>query len=825
MFECVDLRCEDLQDPVGVDESNPRFSWKLSSDRKEVFQTEYEIIVDDMWHAIVKSDQCLYVKYDGLPLKSKTKYNYRVRTTNNYGDVSPFVYGNFTTGLMGEPVSGKWIGQKQRPEKVAAYINKVNCEEFKTAYIFATAYGIYEIYINGQRVGESFFTPGLTNYNKRLQYQMFDVRDYLKKGENEVKVYLGKGWCCGRYPFQTDLKGFKDFPAFILQMEIDGHTVLKSDETWKYYDSPILFSELYDGEIYDSRIENTYQNEGLAEIIDYEYDNLVWNIGSQVKVVEEIKPVRIFKTPYKQTVIDFGQNMAGWAEFSGSGKSGDIISFSHAETLDSSGNFYNENFRTAQNDVTFILNGTNNQKYHPHFAFEGFRYIRIDKCTFDISLENFTGKVISSINTTSRIDTSNENLNRLFKNVLWSQKGNFIDVPTDCPQRDERVAWTGDAQVFISTALKNANCLAFYKKWLLDMKTEQTDDGLVQIFIPAIREKQTSSAWGDSATICPWELYKASNDRDFLFDIYPMMKKWVNYIKKQGNSPFLWNDGFQLGDWLALDSTDGSYEGTTDKYYIATAFFAYSTIITSKAAKALGLYEDEKELLHLFENIKKEFLKTYTDEYGMPYCKTQTAYVLGLFMNLFEDKKRAAKELNELIIGNGTKLTTGFVGTPYLCFALSQNGYIETAYKLLLQEEYPSWLYSVKQGATTIWEHWDGIKPDGSMWSKNMNSFNHYAYGSIADWIFSEACGIKTDEDNVGYKNSIIAPKPYKGLKKCFAEFDTSFGKIASGWEYINNNKIKITINIPCNTTSKIILPDGKEFIVKSGEYSWEIYN
>ncbi len=823
MIECIDLKCENLINPIGIDEVNPRFSWKLTSDKEEVFQTGYEIIVEDMWHAVVKSEQSLYIKYDGAPLQPKTKYNYKVRVTDNYGETSPFISGSFTTGMMGEKIQAKWIGRFDGNSEKYAFVKNIVCGEFDTAYIFASAYGLYEIYINGKRVGDSWFSPGFTSYNNRLQYQMYDVSEYLTGGENEIKVYLGNGWCSGRYPFQTWKKVYKELPAFMLQLELDGDIKCVTDSGWQSINSPIIKSEFYDGETYDSRIENdSFDKEGV-DVFDYASDNLVWNAGEKVRVIEEIRPVKMFKTPKGETVIDFGQNMVGWAEFSGTGKCGDVLSFTHAEVLDKDGNFYTENLRTAKNEVTFILNGNENQAYHPHFSFQGFRYIRIDECSFDVGIENFSGKVISSINTTSKFHSANELLNKLFLNVQWGQKGNFVDIPTDCPQRDERVGWTGDAQVFMSTALKNADCFAFFNKWLRDMMADQTEEGLAQIFIPAMIEEKTASAWGDCAAICPWELYKAGADKDFLEVVYPMMKKWVNYIKAQGDNEYLWNTGFQFGDWLGLDAEEGSYEGATDKFYIATAYYAYSTALTLKAAKVLGKYDDAEVLLNLYRNIKKEFLKVYTDSDGMPVCKTQTAYALGLFMDLFENKPKAAKELSDMIKNNGNKLTTGFVGTPYLCFALSENGQADTAYSILLQEEYPSWLYSVKQGATTVWEHWDGLKPDGTMWSEDMNSFNHYAYGSIMDWVYSVVCGISTDEELGAYKRSVIAPKPDKRLQSCFTEFDTPYGKIASGWEYTDGNKLKVTVKIPCNTVSKIILPDGKTYEKGSGEYTWEI--
>lgn len=824
MLKCIDLKCEDLINPIGIDTVKPRFSWKMMSDKNNVFQSGYEIEVEGMWHARVESQESLYIDYDGAPLCPKTEYNYKVRIIDNYGEVSPYICGSFVTGLMGTPISAKWIGKKEETEKISAYVKTFSCHLKEKAYIFASAYGLYEIYINGKRLEDRLFTPGFTSYHKRLQYQMYDISRYICDGENKIEVWLGKGWCCGRYPGDKLSKMYAEVPAFMMFLEADGKKIVETDTSWKCYDSPILFSEFYDGETYDSRIEGIYKNESKVHIFDYGYENLVWNIGSPIKVMEDIKPVKMFKTPKGERVIDFGQNFAGWVQLKVNGNKGDIISFTHAEVLDNDGNFYTKNLRTAKNKVTFILNGSRDQIYHPHFSFQGFRYIRIDECSFDIDIENFIGKVIySDININGKFHCSNDCLNKLFENIIWSQKGNFIDVPTDCPQRDERIAWTGDAQVFMAAALKNAECNAFFKKWLLDMKADQGSDGCARIFIPLLYDKKTSSAWGDSACICPWEFYKANGDKRFLSQMYPMMKKWVEYIRMQGDNEYLWNTGFHFGDWLGLDSEDGSCEGATDKFYIATAFYYYSVSLTSKAANILGYTEDYNEMLQLSENIKREFLNVYTGADKMPVCKTQTAYALGLYMGLTEDKERAAKELNEMIRQNDNKLKTGFVGTPYLCYALSDSGYIETAYNLLLQEEYPSWLYSVTKGATTIWEHWDGLKPDGSMWNENMNSFNHYAYGSIADWIYSVVCGINTDEKNAGYKYSVIKPKPDKKLKFASAQVYTPYGLLESGWEYTDDGCLKIDIKIPCNTAAKIILPNGYMCEKGSGRYTWKI--
>ena len=823
MLKCTELKCENLINPIGIDVPNPRFSWKLESDKENAFQKEFEIQVGEIYRKKGKGDNTLYFEYEGPPLLPKTKYTVRVRACDGDGEWSDWYEGYFITGLMGQIPRAKWLGVPVEKKAVPIFCGKFNAEDVKTAYAFASAYGMYEIYINKKRVGDSYFAPGCTSWSKRLQYQMYDISEYICSGENTIEIWLAKGWYNGRYPFLIK-ESPNLFSAVMCQVEINGEITAKTSAEWRQYDSPILFSEVYDGESYDSTRENVYLNEQQPVEYPIGYENLVWNCGVPVKIIEEIKPVELIKTPKGETVIDFGQNMVGWAQITADAKKGDKIKISHAEVLDKDGNFYNENYRTAKNEVTFIFNGEKEQTYHPHFSFQGFRYIRIDECDFDIKAENFVGKVIcSDINISAEFESSDKLLNRLFENILWSQKGNFVDIPTDCPQRDERAGWTADIQFFCNTALKNADTAAFFTKWLLDMKADQYPDGLCPLLIPKMGSDATSSAWGDSAAVCPWKVYNFLGDKKLLESMYPVMTKWVDYIRNQGENEFLWNTGFHFGDWLGLDAKEGSYEGITDKLFIATAFYAYSVSLTLKAAKALGKCDDVNKYSELHKNIVKEFQKEFTDSTGEPKCKTQTAYALGLYMDLFKDGKAAAKSFVNLIAENGNKIQTGFVGTPYICFALSKYGYDDVVYELLLRREYPSWLYPVTKNATTIWEHWDGIKPDGSMWDADMNSFNHYAYGCIADWLYSVACGIRPAPDSTAFKKMIIKPTVTEKLEYCKCAFETQYGRVAASWKRIPDNKTVFSCEIPFITAAEIYLPNGDRIVRGSGKYTFTV--
>ena len=687
-------------------------------------------------------------------------------------------------------------------------------KDVTAAQLSISAMGVYEAVLNSSAVGDFFMAPGWTAYNKRHLYQEYDITDMLEK-TNVIEVTVGRGWYSGRIAWpEDDRNGIKnkiwgsDFGliALITVTYTDGTIErIQTDETWEYAKSPILFSEIYDGETYEARV--TPSDRGPVQFAGAATDTLLPHDGEFVTDQEQIAPLRVFTTPKAETIIDFGQDIAGRLELKIDGKEGDVIEISHAEVLDKDGNFYTENLRSAKQKIKYICKD-GLQTYKPHFSFMGFRYIRLDKYPYEVRPENFTAIVAhSDMKRTGYFKCSNPKLNKLYENIIWGQKGNFVDVPTDCPQRDERLGWTGDAQVFVRTASYNYDVRKFFKKWLRDLAAEQFPGGEVPNVIPnALGTMDTSAAWGDAAVICPWQIYLTYGDKEILKDQYSSMRKWVEYIRKTGDNEFLWNTGEHFGDWLGLDAPAGSYKGSTDMYYIATAFYAYSTSLLVKTAKVLGY--DCTEYEELYRNIVAEFQKTFV-------CKTQTEHVLALYFNLTADKQKTAAALAKMVVENGNKLTTGFVGTPYLLHALSENGYAEIAYNLLLQEGFPSWLYSVNQGATTIWEHWDGINDKGEMWSRDMNSFNHYAYGAVADWMYGVAAGIRIDESKPAFEHVILEPITDKRLGFVEASIDTKFGKVSSKWTFVED-AIKYEFEVP--NTATIIL-DGNSWEVTKGKY------
>jgi len=694
----------------------------------------------------------------------------------------------------------------------------------KKATLTITAFGFYIAEINGERVGDYIFAPGWTSYDFRLQYQEYDVTAMLSD-KNELRVKHGKGWYDSPLMGKPD-KFHKYDKAILCALEIeyaDGTSEqIFSDDSFVAAESKIRFSEIYDGETFDARVES--ENWTAVKERYFPHGLLIPQQGDKIVEVERLKAISTFTTPAGEVVIDFGQNLTGYVNFLPTGKSGDVLELSHSEILDKDGNFYTENLRSAKAKITYICNGADDW-YTPNFSFQGFRYIRLDKWSGDVNLDNFVAIVVhSDMKRTGHFECSNPKINKLFENIIWGQKGNFLDVPTDCPQRDERLGWTGDAQVFVRTASYNYDVERFFDKWLSDVAADQRPDGGIPSVIPSpwpligLDWYHSSAAWGDAAVICPWQIYLTYGNPAILEKQFDCAKNWVEYQRKAGSSEFLWDDGPHFADWLGIDSEPGEYRGATDQYLIATAFFAYSTELLVKSGKVLG--KDMSEYETLYNGIVAAFREKYMPN-GKLSSNTQTAHVLALYFNLTTDKAATAKSLADLVISSGTQLMTGFVGTPYLLHALSDNGYTELAYSLLLREDFPSWLYSVNQGATTIWEHWDGMNENGEMWSADMNSFNHYAYGAVADWMYGVCCGINIDESRPAFKHIIFKPQFDTRLDYAKASIDTRNGKVAASWKR-DGGKVEYSISVPNGCTASVHL-NGKVEEIGAGEFAFEV--
>jgi len=849
MLKLKSLKCEYLKNPVGLGEKKPRFSWVIDSDRKKVMQEAYHIQVSEdirfkkvLWDSgMVNSGHSIHIEYGGPGLKSRTRYYFRIKIRDNGNNESPWSRTNFFETAMLDNSEWEAVFISSGVSNSSGFSScPLLRREFDitkrivSSRVYVTALGLYELWINGKRVGDDLLTPGWTNYKKRVQYQTYDVTGMLEEGPNAIGAILANGWYRGYIAgwMKNSAQRYGKKTALLLQMYItysDGtEDIIVSDKSWKSESGPLLMSEFYYGETYDARQEVPgwnmpgFDDSGWSPVRELKINKkiIIPGEGVPVRRIEFVRPVKILKTPKGENIIDMGQNMVGWIRFTVTGKRGSRVILKHAEVLDGDGNFYTENLRTAKQRIEYILKGGGEECFEPHFSFQGFRYVKIEKYPGNFVKKNFTGVVVHSMmEKTGSFKCSHSLVNRLQNNILWGQKGNFIDIPTDCPQRDERLGWTGDAQVFSRTACFNMDTSLFFKKWLRDLKSEQLENGGVPYIIPYIKldvlkfikdkgPLHSACGWGDAAVICPWNTYLCYGDLRILEEQYGSMKAWVEYIKSQAESGLIWNRGFHFGDWLALDSEEDSRFGATPNDLVATAFYAYSTRILTKTAKLLKKDEDANYYSNLHKNITEAFQKKFFTSSGELLAHTQTAHVLALMFGLVKKKyiKRTVDTLIGYLRDKNWHLDTGFLGTPYLCHVLSDNGRTDIAYKLLLQTDYPSWLYQVLRGATTIWEHWDGIKEDGSFWSARMNSFNHYAYGSIGDWLYRVVAGIDTDERKAGYGRITLKPHPCLGLSWAAAEFKSLYGPIKIKWNY-ENEVMEIKVTVPHNTRALVLLP------------------
>jgi alpha-L-rhamnosidase len=841
------LRTEYKTNPVGIDVTSPRFSWKLISTERNTMQTSYRIVMSlteifnpkkTLWDSgDMLSDASHLVEYQGPTLQSRKRYFWKVIVRDNHNNTTESAVHYFETGLLNSSDwTAKWIEPERdidiKTSQPSPVVRKVFMAKPKivSARLYVTSRGLNEVEINGQRVGKDVLSPGWTAYQSRIQYFSYDVTNLVKTGSNAIGAMLGDGWYRGFLAWNNNRNVYGQRVALLAQLHIvyanGKEDVIGTDESWKANNNgPVRMSDIYNGENYDARLRNAAWS--LAEFADttgwwtvklgdYPKNNLVAPAGPAVRRIEEIKPIKIIKTPAGETVLDFGQNMVGWVRFKVKGEAGTTVKINHAEVLDQKGNFYVENLRAAKVEINYTLKGGEVESYEPHFTFMGFQYIKLSSWPTEPTLDDFVGVVVhSDMPVSGTFECSKPLLNQLQHNIVWGQKGNFVDVPTDCPQRDERLGWTGDAQAFARTATFNKDVAGFFTKWLADVAIDQKANGGVPHVIPDVLQRsnpdqiKSSSGWADVATIIPMDMYQVYGDKRLLAAQYESMKKWVGYIKTNAGEKLLWTNGQHFGDWLSFrGSSPQMGEPTTDNDFIASAFYAHSARLTSKAALALGKTMEALEYSELYDKIKKAFNQEYVSPNGRLVCNTQTAYVLALHFDLLPENLRpqAVERLVKDIKDHKNHLTTGFLGTPYLCHVLTRFGKNDVAYELLNQETYPSWLYPVKMGATTIWERWDGIKPDGSFQDAGMNSYNHYAYGAIGDWMYQNMAGIDWAEP--GFKKAKIAPKPGGGITSTKGSYEGPFGTIVTNWSIVGG-QTKLMVTIPANSLAQITLPNA----------------
>lgn len=846
------LRVNHIEKPIGYLINRPVISWVVSeSTGKKQKSARVVAALDRNFDNVIydtgeRSDLSSVCTVLPIELQPGTRYYFSVKVTADDGD-SGESCSFFETGKLSERFEGKWISAPFDEHSIIEKSISID-KPVKSARLYICGLGLYEAYLNSEKIGDEFLSPGYDSYQYNIQYQTYDITDSLRNGKNDFSVWLGNGWYKGRFVLfeqEENIYGDKLQLLCEIRLEYDDETseVISTDDTWQCRKSPVTFSGIYDGEVYDANLENENKPE-KAVVTTAPEGTLIERLGPPVREKCVFSDFEIIHTPKDELVLDFKQNMSGFVSFVSSLEKGRNVRLQYGEILQD-GCFYRENLRTAKAEYVFTSNG-NKELVRPRFTFYGFRYVKVTGMTREeIMSSSFKAHVLySDIETTGFIKTSNEKINRLIENALWSQKGNFVDVPTDCPQRDERLGWTGDAMAFARTAMYNMYCPAFFHKYLFDMRSEQRAfGGSVPFVVPNSLQRKTdvhgldsnkygqncwngSSAWGDAATVIAFNNYLYYGDKALLEEQYENMKMWVDYIRSEDKTKcgdtHIWSSGFHFGDWLSLDGIDrNSDTGKKYLHFVATAFYYMSCVLTAKAAKIIGKNDDEKYYFSLSEKIKKAFCEKFINSDSTLAFNTQTAHVLALSFDLapVDSREKIAQNLRKLILEKDSHLDTGFVGTYLLCPALSENGMSDLAYTLLLNEDFPSWLYEVNLGATTIWERWDSVLPDGKISSTGMNSMNHYCYGAIVQWMYQNMIGLKAAE--AGFKKVEIKPEIDSRLSFANCVYQSAAGVYKIGWK-LDGGKAFYNIAVPFDCEAAVTLPQGQKMTLSAGEYEFE---
>jgi len=861
MVTAGSVRFEHHREALGIGESEPRLSWKTTAPAgwtQRAYEVEVTLAGSAHSSGVVDSTESVLVPWPSAALASRERATVRVRVwgagDSDAASDSPSDWSEpaaVETGLLepadwvAAPVTSGWPEEADSDDRRPPLVRR----SFQTdgvvasARLYATAHGLYEVEINGTRVGTDGLSPGWTVYGERLRYYTYDVTGLLAEGDNAIGSWLGDGWYRGRLGWRGGFRNlFGSDLSLIAQLEItytDGRTqTVATDAEWRAAKGPIVRTGLYDGEIYDARDEFDgwsrpgFDDSAWSAVVVGTRDaaTLVAPEGPPVRCTQEVAPVEIFSTPDGTHVLDFGQNLVGRLAITVSGAAGDTVTIRTAEVMQD-GAIYTRPLRGAKSTDVYTLAGRDVETWEPRFTIHGFRFAEITGWPGDIAAAVASGDIVARVyhtdmERTGWFESSNPLVNRLHENVLWSMRGNFVDIPTDCPQRDERVGWTGDIQVFAPTAAFLYDVSGMLSSWLKDVAVEQLPDGTVPWYVPVIPAHdmwtpiRPGAVWGDVAVLTPWVLYQRSGDAGILANQYDSAKAWVDLIDRLAGPTHLWNEGFQLGDWLdpAAPPQDPA-DATTDRYLVATAYFAWSTLHLAKSAEVLGKTAEAERYYALAAAVRTAFAAEYVLPDGRMTSDAQTAYSLALTFDLVPDaeqRARAGARLAELVTEAQNRIATGFAGTPLVSDALTNAGSLESAYDLLLEPECPSWIYSVNQGATTIWERWDSQRPDGTVNPGTMTSFNHYALGAVADWMHRVVAGIAPAAP--GYRSIAFRPQPGGGFTSASAEHETPYGRASIAWT-LDAGELVVDVVVPTGSDATVELPGGARHAVGSGSH------
>ncbi len=836
-MKITDVKINSLNNPIGYLMDHVSCAWKvIDTQAKKQTYAKVEVSLTEDFAEVICEKEGSGLCQTGEPLevslKACTRYFVRVTVKTDSFETATSEPVYFETGKQEKKWSANWITTQQDDLYHPIFYKDFKAiKQVKSARLYISGLGLFEASLNGQKIGNEVLTPYYSNYHDEVQYLTFDITDEIKDC-NKLEVSLGNGWYKGRFGLAGQKENFGSRFWLIAEIRLvyeDGTVeTIGSDDSWEYFGSDIESSDIYDGEVLNHLLWDGRENVRKAAVMAAAEGMLTERYSLPVLEMEELAVKEIIHTPAGETVLDFGQNFAGYPVFHCQLPKGTKVVLDFGEILQH-GNFYNENYRSAKSQFTYISDGRE-EWVKPKFTYFGFRYVRVSGLEGILHAKDFVGKVVySQMDVTGHMETGHSGVNRLFNNAMWGQKSNSIDFPTDCPQRDERLGWTGDAQVFSGTASYNMDTAAFYHKFLYDLRTEQRKlDGILPGVIPVFDPKAAifSSIWGDIATFLPTVLYEHFGDLQALKEYYPMMKDWVDKITKEDKARgqrYLFDYGNQLGDWLALDGrTEQSMKGGTDDYFIGSCYYAASVQKTADAARALRFVEEEAYYRDLYQHIYKAILKEYYTESGRLCIDTQTGYIVALHFGIYREKKQIIEGLRSRLYKDCYKLKGGFVGAPVMCRVMAENGMEEEAFYFLLQEGYPGWMHCIHLGATTIWERWNSVMDNGLLSGTVMNSLNHYAFGAIVEYLYRDVAGLKALEP--GFKKALITPLMNQKLSYMKMSYESVYGTYRSEWEIQKSGKVHVEIEVPFGCSAVIGLPfyKGEVITVDSGTYEYE---